>query len=124
MTKMRGKFLVILIYLLISQTIAWAQNPADECEALFEKGNKAYQNQQYSEALEYFIQGEMLAQQHNLYEKVYYAKNLIGIIYYSLYNYNEALNYYLEAYTYALKHLGYIQERSEERRVGKEDRYQ
>lgn len=110
MTKMRGKFLVILIYLLISQTIAWAQNPADECEALFEKGNKAYQNQQYSEALEYFIQGEMLAQQHNLYEKVYYAKNLIGIIYYSLYNYNEALNYYLEAYTYALKHLGYIQE--------------
>jgi len=88
----------------------FAQNPADECEDLFEQGKQAANKKEYSEALEYFTRGEILAQKHNLYEKVYFAKNYMGIIYYNLYNYSEALNYYLEAYTFALKHLGYVQE--------------
>lgn len=110
MNKFRCNSYIILIFFLVFQLTALAQNPADECEVLFEKGNEAVENKQYSEALEYFTKGEMLAQQHNLYEKAYYAKNFIGIIYYNLYNYSEALNYYLEAYTFALKHLGYTQE--------------
>jgi tetratricopeptide (TPR) repeat protein len=110
MFKVRLESLVIFIFIIFLHQTSFAQNPADECETLFEKGNQALQSKQYSEALEYFTKGEMLAQENNLYEKVYYAKNLIGIVYYSLYNYSEALNYYLEAYTYALKHLGYTQE--------------
>lgn len=110
MNKFRCNSYIILIFFLVFQLTALAQNPADECEVLFEKGSEAVENKQYSEALEYFTKGEMLAQQHNLYEKAYYAKNFIGIIYYNLYNYSEALNYYLEAYTFALKHLGYTQE--------------
>ena len=101
---------LVLIVFFISGWTIFAQNPADECEALFEKGQEAFTQKEYSEALEYFTQGELLAQKHNLYEKVYFAKNYIGIIYYSLYNYSEALNYYWDAYTFALKHLGYIQE--------------
>ncbi len=104
------RILLILIGFLISTSIIWAQSPADECEVLFERGQEAFNKKEYSHALEYFTQGELLAQQHNLYEKVYFSKNYIGIIYYSLYNYSEALNYYWDAYAYALKHLGYIQE--------------
>src|SRR5690606_923564 len=110
MNKFRCNSYIILIFFLVFQLTALSQNPADECEVLFEKGNEAVENKQYSEALEYFTKGEMLAQQNNLYEKAYYAKNFIGIIYYNLYNYSEALNYYLDAYTFALKHLGYTQE--------------
>jgi tetratricopeptide (TPR) repeat protein len=110
MNKFRCNSFIIFIFFLVFQLTTLAQNPADECEALFEQGKQAVQNKQYSEALEYFTKGEMLAQQHNLYEKAYYAKNFIGIIYYNLYNYSEALNYYLDAYTFALKHLGYTQE--------------
>jgi tetratricopeptide (TPR) repeat protein len=110
MNKFRCNSFIIFIFFLVFQLTALAQNPADECETLFDKGKQAVDNKQYAEGLEYFTKGEMLAQQHNLYEKVYYAKNFIGIIYYNLYNYSEALNYYMEAYTYALKHLTYTQE--------------
>jgi len=104
------RILLVLIVFFISSWTIFAQNPADECEALFEKGQQAFSQKEYSEALEYFTQGELLAEKNNLYEKVYFAKNYIGIIYYSLYNYSEALNYYWDAYTFALKHLGYVQE--------------
>lgn len=110
MNKIKYKLLLALIYSLISGLTAFAQNPADECEALFEQGKQAVNDKKYSEALEYFTRAQMLAQKHDLYEKVYFAKNYIGIIYYNLYDYGEALNYYLDAYTFALKHLGYIQE--------------
>lgn len=110
MNKIRCNFLVVFICFFAFNAVTLAQTPADECEDLFEKGNKAVQNKQYLEALEYFTKGERLAEQHDLYEKVYFAKNFIGIIYYNLYNYSEALNYYLEAYAYALRHLGYVQE--------------
>src|SRR5690606_29654251 len=110
MFKVRLESLVIFIFIIFLHQTSFAQNPADECETLFDKGKQAVDNKQYAEGLEYFTKGEMLAQQHNLYEKVYYAKNFIGIIYYNLYNYSEALNYYLDAYTFALKHLGYTQE--------------
>src|SRR5690606_30058656 len=110
MNKIKYKLLLVFIYSLISGLTMFAQNPADECEDLFEQGKQAANKKEYSEALEYFTRGEILAQKHNLYEKVYFAKNYMGIIYYNLYNYSEALNYYLEAYTFALKHLGYVQE--------------
>lgn len=106
---MKRILLVLLVFFVFSWTIL-GQTPADECEALFEKGQQAFVQKEYSQALEYFTEGELLAQKHNLYEKVYFAKNYIGIIYYSLYNYSEALNYYWDAYTFALKHLGYVQE--------------
>lgn len=104
------RILLVLIGFFISTLTIRAQNPADECENLFEQGQEAFVKKEYSNALEYFTQGELLAQQHDLYEKVYFAKNYIGIIYYNLHNYSEALNYYWDAYAYALKHLGYIQE--------------
>lgn len=110
MNKIKYKLLLVFIYSLISGLTTFAQNPADECEILFEQGQQAANKKEYSEALEYFTRGEMLAQKNDLYEKVYFAKNYIGIIYYNLYDYGEALNYYLDAYTFALKYLGYMQE--------------
>ena len=104
------RILLVLIGFLISSLTTRAQSSAEECENLFEQGQQAFSKKEYSNALEYFTQGELLAQQHDLYEKVYFAKNYIGIIYYNLYNYSEALNYYWDAYAYALKHLGYVQE--------------
>src|SRR5690554_1929197 len=110
MNKITYKLLFIFLYSLISSLTTFAQNSADECEDLFKQGQQAVNQQKYLEALEYFTRAEILAEKHNLYEKRYFAKNYIGIIYYNLYDYSEALNYYWEAYTFALKHLGPVQE--------------
>ncbi len=107
--KIQNAF-TLLFFLVVNVIFATQTKPADECENLFTKAATEIQNKKYKTALEDYSKAAIIAQEHQLYEKLYYAKNNIGIIYYTLLDYGEALNYYLEAYTIVMKHLGPKQE--------------
>lgn len=82
----------------------YAQTLAD-CQAIKKEGFKAMQQLNYPLALEHLTKAQLLAEKNNWYEEVFESKNNIGLVYMNLSDYGEALNYFLDAYTIAIKYL-------------------
>lgn len=59
----------------------------------------------FKNALEYLTKAQFYSEKNKQYGTLFTAKNNIGIIYFQLSDYGEALNYYLECYTIAIKYL-------------------
>ncbi|WP_405606154.1 tetratricopeptide repeat protein [Polaribacter sp. Asnod1-A03] len=62
-------------------------------------------NKEYSLSLELLTKVNSVAEENRWYKQQFLAINNIGANYYSMLDYGEALNNYLNAYTIALKHL-------------------
>ncbi|WDF47646.1 tetratricopeptide repeat protein [Chryseobacterium sp. KACC 21268] len=103
------KFLFSFIVL-----ISVLQNDSSKkrCDELISKGIEALYQKKHTASLELFTEAKSLSEQNNWYEQQFISTNCIGLNYYQMLDYSEALDYYLEAYTIALKHLNSDREMS------------
>lgn len=81
-----------------------AQN-ASRLDSLLLQGVEAMSNRDYQTSLEVLTTVRTLAEENQLYKQQFLAINNIGANYYSMLDYGEALDNYLEAYKIALKYL-------------------
>jgi tetratricopeptide (TPR) repeat protein len=93
--------LVVCIFLCTSA----AANTVAHCDSLIKKGIDAMWEKQHGRSIELLTQAKILAERNNWYEQLFLANNNLGANYYAMLDYGEALNYYLESYTIAVKEL-------------------
>lgn len=96
------KFLFSFIVLL---SVLQNDTSKKHCDELIAKGIQELYNKNHSKSLELFSEARNLSEQNNWYQQQFISTNCIGLNYYQMLDYSEALDYYLEAYTIALKHL-------------------
>lgn len=80
-------------------------NTTTHCDSLIQTGIDAMWEKNYVKSLELLTQAKSLAEKNRWYKQLFLANNNIGANYYQMLDYGEALNYYLESYNIALKHL-------------------
>lgn len=78
---------------------------AARLDSLLLLGVEARSNREYQTSLELLTTVQTLAEENQLYKQQFLAINNIGANYYSMLDYGEALDNYLEAYKIALKYL-------------------
>jgi hypothetical protein len=76
-----------------------------DCDDLIRKGVEALNKNQHTHSLELLMRARVLSKNNDWDTQEFLALNNIGGNYYKLLEYGEALNYYLEAYTIAIKKL-------------------
>ena len=101
--KINIKTVIVLLYLFFG-TSATA-NTIAHCDSLIKQGIDAMWKKDYVHSLELLTEARNLAEKNRWYKQLFLATNNIGANYYSLLDYGEALNYYLESYTIAVKEL-------------------
>jgi tetratricopeptide (TPR) repeat protein/DNA-binding CsgD family transcriptional regulator len=77
----------------------------EDCDKLIKSGVEALNKNQHTHSLELLMRARTLAKNNDWNIQEFLALNNIGANYYKLLEYGEALNYYLEAYTLAIKKL-------------------
>ncbi|MFP3835929.1 hypothetical protein, partial [Chryseobacterium sp. SIMBA_028] len=78
---------------------------AAHCDALIKKGIDALYKKDHSTSLEIFAEAKKIAEQNSLYQQQFITTNCIGLNHYQMSDYSTALDYYLEAYSIAVKYL-------------------
>lgn len=76
-----------------------------DCDKLIKSGVEALNKNQYTHSIELLTKARAVAKNNDWDYQEFLALNNIGANYYKLLEYGEALNYYLEAYTLAIKKL-------------------
>ena len=72
-------------------------NTEEECQRLMDMGEKEKVAGNYVRALEYYTQAEVIAQNKQFKDKLFYIELNIGVMYVNLSNYEEALGYYFQS---------------------------
>lgn len=85
-------------------TPAQANSP-QYCDSLIVKGIDAMWKKDHVKSLELLTRAKSLAESNKWYKQLFLANNNIGANYFEMLEYGEALNYYLESYNIAFKHL-------------------
>jgi len=98
------RILLILIVVLYAN-FSFAQDAKAKCDSLIESGKIALDKHQYSQSLAFLFQALDLARNNGWDKQEFSALNNIGTNYYRLSEFGDALNYYLEGYTIAIKKL-------------------
>ncbi len=80
-------------------------NTIEYCNSLIQKGVDAMWKKEYVRSLELLTEARTLAEKNHWYEQLFLATNNIGANYYSMLDYGEALDHYLQSYTIAVKKL-------------------
>jgi len=75
----------------------------EHCHTLIDKGNTAKKKADYTHALQYYSEAEILAENEQWQQELFDIKNNIGVVYVSLSNYGEARGYYEQALEIARK---------------------
>ena len=78
-------------------------NTIAHCDTLIKQGIEAMWKKDYVKSLELLTEARVMAEQNHWYKQLFLATNNIGNTYYSMLDYGEALNYYLDGYNVALK---------------------
>ena len=99
--SMRISFLYIV---LLFSNFIFAQKEA-QLDSLLIQGIEARSNKEYQASLEILSKVRSIAEEKKMFKQQFLALNNIGANYYSMLDYGEALNNYLDAYTIALKNL-------------------
>ena len=105
MPKTRPYSVITLLLCLFFCTLARANTPIAHCDSLLQRGIDAMWKKDHVKSLELLTEARTLAEKNHWYKQLFLATNNIGANYYSLLDYGEALNYYLESYTLAVKEL-------------------
>lgn len=102
----RLHILLVFIFLFCLLFDAKAQNNAvEKCDSLIKSGVEAMNKNDHIRSLELHTKARVLSKSNDLPKQEFLALNNIGANYYLLLEYGEALNYYLAAYTIAIKKL-------------------
>jgi tetratricopeptide (TPR) repeat protein len=99
-----GKSVFTLLLCLFLYLPAHA-NTVAHCDSLIQRGVAAMWNKDHVKSMELLTEARSMAEKNRWYKQLFLANNNIGNNYYSLLDYGEALNYYLESYNIALKNL-------------------
>ena len=99
-------FLRILI---LYTAISFAQDSI-VCHALLKKGVDDMMNVRYASALENLSKSKALAQSAKLSNPLFLATNNLGLTYFKMMDYGQALTYYLEAYELAIAQKNRVNE--------------
>lgn len=94
----------IVLLLLFMYMPLKAHTPA-ECDSLIVKGISAMWKKDHVKSLELLTRARSIAEKNHWYKQQFLATNNIGANYFEMLDYGEALDYYLESYNIALKHL-------------------
>ena len=97
--------LTFFLFLCLFTGIAAKANTIEYCDSLIQKGVDAMWKKEYIKSLELLTEAKSLAEKNRWYKQQFLAINNIGANYYSMLDYGEALNHYLESYTIAVKEL-------------------
>ncbi|WP_297334366.1 tetratricopeptide repeat protein [Flavobacterium sp.] len=75
------------------------------CDSIIKRGIEYMWDGEHAKSLELLTEARALAEKNRWHKQLFLANNNIGANYYSMLLYGEALNYYLEGYTIAVKEL-------------------
>ena len=92
-------------FLFIFSLLSLASFSQDETQQLIISGIDAMYEKEYETSLELLTKAKAQAEESKNAEQLFLAINNIGANYYSMLDYGEALDNYLEAYTIAIKEL-------------------
>ncbi len=98
--NIRSLFLAVCIFLC---TLAAASNTEQQCEALINRGIAAMHQKKYARSLELLTKARELAEKNHLDKQLFLALMNIGNNYHYIFDYGEALDYFLESYTVAMR---------------------
>ena len=76
-----------------------------QCDTLIKQGIDAMWKKDHVKSLELLTRARDMAKKNRWYKQQFLAINNIGANYYTMLDYGEAINYYLESYNIAVKHL-------------------
>ena len=96
-------YFILLTCLLFPPTLS--AQPIQYCDSLIQSGIKAMWKKDHVKSLELLTEAKNMAAKNRWYKQQFLATNNIGANYYTMLDYGEALNYYLESYTIAVKKL-------------------
>lgn len=103
---MKQIFILYLLVVFLFQT----NDTVEHCDDLIAQGIEALYNKEHSKSLELLTEAKTLAIKNDWYKQQFVAINCIGLNYYQMLDYGEALDHYLEAYKIAIKELDTPQE--------------
>ena len=95
------KWFLYILFLFISIQ----KGDIQECNDLIQSGVEAMHGKEHAQSLELLTKAKTIAEDNNWHREQFLAINNIGANYYSMLDYGEALDNYLEAYTIAIKEL-------------------
>lgn len=102
------KYLILLVFIFF--ITVQTNESVEYCDELIAKGIDALYNKEHSKSLELLTQAKTLALKKDWYKQQFISINCIGLNYYQMLDYGEALDHYLEAYKIAIKELDASQE--------------
>lgn len=100
----RSLFFFGLLSLLSLHSTAQSHSIA-QCDSLIANGITAYKKGQHTRSVEVLVRAREWAKKSNWPKQEFLALNNIGANYHQLCEYGESINYYLEAYTIAIRKL-------------------
>ena len=98
------KTYLLSFVVVLSSVLAYGQEDTHE---IIVKGVDALMEGQYKTSIELLTQARIKAEEEGDFKNLFVAINNIGLNYHKLLDLNEALEYYLESYTIAIKELDY-----------------
>lgn len=94
------RYCIVLFFLVLQLQ---AQTTQEACDKLIASGIDALYTKKYARSLELLTEAKTAAESHHWPKQLFLATNNIGLNYYSMLDYGEALEYYFSAYELALK---------------------
>lgn len=98
----------IIFFLLLTATLKASVNVHEQPREVFIKligeARAEEENKNYAVTLEKLLKAELIAEQHQWDDLLSNVKNRIGLVYFYISNYGEALDYFQESYTITQKH--------------------
>jgi tetratricopeptide (TPR) repeat protein len=97
--------LLMAVLLSVSLCAAASEGNTAQCDTLIKQGIDAMWKKDHVKSLELLTRARDMAKKNRWYKQQFLAINNIGANYYTMLDYGEAINYYLESYNIAVKHL-------------------
>ena len=102
--KVNHIYILFFLFLVASvPTAIYGNSERKYCENILDSARKGYSRRDYVESLQNLIKAKQLAEESNWTDLEIDALNGIGTVYADLFDYDKAMEYYLESYKIALK---------------------
>ncbi len=99
------KYIALIVFLLVAFMHTAVKGQSKACDLLIKESQAAIGNKEYVKALEILSAAKDIAEENNSYTDIFCVLTGMGESYYYMNDYGESLNFTLEAYDVAVKHL-------------------
>lgn len=100
--SLRFSVFIFLLWM-ISFGTSRADNPQKHCDSLITAGIAKMRSNDFLESIGLLTRAQQIAEKKQFQKQLFLAKNYLGGNYFMMLDYGQALNYYLDAYTIAVK---------------------